>query len=579
MLQHPNSRRIVRRNLEISSALASLPSLLQKIYAFRGIMDPSEIDLSLDRLPDPSLLKGLDELCERLIEARKDDHKITIVGDYDADGATATALALLGLKALGFRHLEYLVPNRFVSGYGLSLPLVDAAFKGGSKVLLTVDNGMSSHEAIRAARNLGLKVLVTDHHLPGSTLPDADAIVNPNLPNDPFPGKGLAGVGVLFYVLLGLRRKLRIAGAFVGGQTPEPNLSEFLDLVALGTIADVVPLDRINRILVQQGLNRIRAGKGHCGILALIEASEKDPSSLEARDLGFSVAPRLNAAGRLEDMALGIECLIAQDLEKARPMAQRLSALNLERRSIEQEMREQALEQLEFLIEREAKHPIPCLFHEDWHQGVIGILASRIKDALDRPVIAFAPNDQDPSEIKGSARSVPGVHMRDLLADIASQYPGLMTRFGGHAMAAGLTLDKCALGTFRKALEETALKWQISDLSEPVLYTDGPLDVEAFSPLTATLIAKAGPWGQNFPEPLFDGNFELIAPRIVGERHLKMSLQPEGSHELIDAIAFQVENPEKWLRCTLIRAAYRLDLNTFRGRTRLQLKIEHMASV
>ena len=563
-----------------SGALGSLPSLLQRIYSGREVQDVASTLLSLDHLPDPDLLLGMDAICQLLIEALGNDQKITVVGDYDADGATATALALKGLKALGFHKVDYLVPNRFVSGYGLSSQLIDQALLRGTSVILTVDNGISSHEAVRIARSKGLKVLITDHHLPGPELPEAHAIVNPNLPGDPFPGKALAGVGVLFYVLLGLRRRLRQSGTFESEGRPEPSLGEFLDLVALGTVADLVPLDQTNRILVHQGLRRIRSGKASPGIKALIMISEKKDQSFQSRDLGFSLAPRLNAAGRLEDMALGIECLLSEDLNPALEIANRLGALNQERRQIEQEMRLQASEQLESLeLSDRPRHPVPCLFHEEWHQGVIGILASRIKEALDQPVIAFAVNDQDPTELKGSARSVPGIHIRDLLANVACRDPSLIRRFGGHAMAAGLSIARSSLVAFQDALEEEARGQGIPDLPSPELASDGPLAVNELSVANAMLIADAGPWGQSFPEPLFDGIFEVIAPRVVGERHLKMSLRPEGGLELVDAIAFQLEKPHAWLRCTQIKAAYRLDLNTFRGKTSLQLKIEYMESL
>jgi single-stranded-DNA-specific exonuclease len=581
MPYHPVRKKIIRRTSgQVTPQIADLPPLLQRLYAGRDVGDAEELDRSLSRLPAPSRLSGMTTMIEHLINAIRHDRALLVIGDYDADGATATAVAVKGLRALGLKRVDYLVPNRFEYGYGLTPEIVELAAQRQPELLLTVDNGISSHEGVTAAQSQGMRVLVTDHHLPGTTLPTADAIVNPNLPGEDFPSRSLAGVGVMFYVLMALRQALREDGHFQRIQTPEPNLGQLLDLVALGTVADVVHLDHINRILVHQGLQRIRAGQAQPGVLALLEAAGRKPSQTTASDLGFFVGPLINAAGRLDDMSLGIECLLTGNPDAAREMAAELNSLNRDRRGIEDQMKREALAILEQLDtgSAEARAGL-CLFQEDWHQGVVGLVASRIKDRIHRPVIAFAPADAEPDQLKGSARSIPGIHIRDVLADIATRHPTLITRFGGHAMAAGLSLDRERFDEFAAAFD-TEVQGHAEDVDlEHTLHSDGSLATSEISLATAELLETAGPWGQGFPEPLFDGRFTVAGSRIVGERHLKMVLKPAGGQQLIDAIAFGLDNPGEWLRCQEIQAAYRLDVNEFRNNRTVQLRVEYMESV
>lgn len=581
MPYHPLKKKIVRRPADplSDSGLAHLPSLLRRVYAGRRVADGTELDRSLNRLPDPWRLSGMEAMAEILAEATRHQRSLLVIGDYDADGATASAVAIRGLRALGLSRVSYLVPNRFEYGYGLTPEIVELAARREPDILLTVDNGIASLEGVAAAKALGMTVLVTDHHLPGSELPAADALVNPNLPGDAFPSKALAGVGVMFYVLMALRQKLRAGDGFARNALPEPNLARLLDLVALGTVADVVNLDPVNRILVHQGLQRMRAGQCQPGILALMEAAGRKPHQLTAADLGFFLGPRLNAAGRLDDMSLGIECLLSDSLDGARAMAVQLDELNRDRREIEDQMKQEALvclERLERLDAAAGARPALCLFDEDWHQGVVGLVASRIKDRIHRPVIAFAPAGSASAEIKGSARSIPGVHIRDVLADIAAGRPGLLKKFGGHAMAAGLSLSRGRLEEFSAAFEETVRAHSANLDLEHAIHTDGVLPPEELNLEQAELLRQAGPWGQGFPEPVFDGEFEVAGCRIVGERHLKLVLEPSRSGRRVDAIAFGVEHPQDWLGCRRIRAAYRLDVNEFRDARSLQLRIEYM---
>ena len=565
--------RIARRPLRCEPP-AGVDPLLARLLAARGVADARELEYSLRRLPPPDRLGNVEEAAALLLQAIRRQRKVMVVGDFDADGATSCAVALRGLRSLGAERVEYLVPDRFRLGYGLSPALVRVARERGAELLLTVDNGISSLEGVMEARRLGMQVVVTDHHLPGERLPEADAIVNPNLPGDPFPSRNLAGVGVLFYLLLALRARMRREGAFPDGG--EPNLAELLDLVALGTVADVVPLDHANRTLVQQGLARIRAGRCVPGILALLEAAGRDHRQVTAADLGFAVGPRLNAAGRLEEMGQGIDCLLAESPEEARPLALELDRLNRERREIEAEMKEQAMSALEALhLEGEGTLPHGlCLFDPQWHQGVVGILASRVKERYHRPVIAFAPGEG--GELKGSGRSIAGFHMRDALARVASREPGLVTRFGGHAMAAGLTLPAGHLAPFRDAFEAVAGEWlEASDL-EGILLTDGELPPSALDLETAERLRAAGPWGQGFPEPLFDGPFTILERRVVGGRHVKMQVRPVGGREGVDAIAFNaLENGWPWEERE-VRIAYRLEVNEFRGVRSAQLVVVYM---
>lgn len=596
------SRRIVRRALTTTSLPTDLHPILARLYAARHVTCAQELDHSLERLLPPTLLLGIESAVRLLADALRNGKQILIVADFDADGATSCALGVRALQAMGAHKVLYVVPNRFEYGYGLTPEIVQVAAQYKPDLLITVDNGISSIEGVRTAKALGMQVLITDHHLPGTELPNADAIVNPNQPGDTFPSKNLAGVGVIFYVMLALRTHLRATGYFTEKNIPEPNLAQLLDLVALGTVADVVPLDHNNRILVAQGLKRINyglplhptlplppeAGRGEGGsnhppqprlsspgILALLKIAGRNPGSLIASDLGFVIAPRLNAAGRLTDMSLGIECLLADNEAAAFEMAKQLDTLNRERRNIEAGMQEQALAALDKLnLNGSIPHGL-CLFDESWHQGVIGILASRIKDRVHRPVIAFAKASD--TEIKGSARSVPGLHIRDALDAVATRHPGLLNKFGGHAMAAGLTLPLAHFDQFRAVFAaEVARYLNEDDLTGKVL-SDGELQAEDMTLELAQSLRAAGPWGQNFPQPMFDGQFEVISSRVVGEKHLRLTLrQPPGRS--IEAIAF---NHAAFPPCNgkSIEAAYRLDINNYQGNQTLQLVVDYLAFV
>ncbi|MCK4865260.1 MAG: single-stranded-DNA-specific exonuclease RecJ, partial [Gammaproteobacteria bacterium] len=509
--------------------------------------------------------------------AIKNELTIVIVGDFDVDGATSTTVAVKALYSMGAKKVEFLVPNRFEYGYGLTPEIVKVAVERfNPDIIITVDNGISSIEGVKTAKDFNLTVIVTDHHLPAKTLPVADAIVNPNQPGDNFPSKMLAGVGVIFYVMLALRSLLREQNWFVEQNLPEPNLAELLDLVALGTVADVVPLDYNNRIFVSQGLARIRSGKVRAGIKALIDVAGREGERLIASDFGFAIAPRLNAAGRLDDMSLGIDCLLSDDLVEARGIAQQLDEINYARRDIEADMKEQAMKILDGMHLDENKN-LPfglCLFDENFHEGVVGIIASRIKDQWNRPVIVFAKTDD--AMLKGSGRSIKGFHLRDALDAVASQNPGLITKFGGHAMAAGLTIAENDYELFIKTFDEEVRRHLNEDDLHGVIMSDGELHSAEFSMTTAEELRFAGPWGQTFPEPVFDGVFRIVNKRIVGEKHLKLSLQPEGSQVEIDAIAFNVTDENWSADVKQAKVAYRLDVNAFRGNKSLQLMVEHI---
>ena len=555
--------------------LGDMPPLLRRLYAARGVCSDRELDRSVRALLPFTLLKGMDQAVAVLHEAVVNGRSTLIVGDFDADGATASSVAVLALRALGAGRVDYLVPNRFEYGYGLTPEIVAVALTRQPQVLVTVDNGISSVDGVAAARAAGLKVVVTDHHLPGAQLPEADAIVNPSQPGCNFPSKAIAGVGVIFYVMLALRASLREAGWF-GASRPEPNLAELLDLVALGTVADVVPLDANNRILVHQGLCRIRSGRCRPGIRALLEVAARPAERLVSTDLGFIVGPRLNAAGRLDDMSLGIECLLTDDESLARDMAGELDALNRDRKAIERDMQQQALAWLERSAVDEAALPFGlCLFQPDWHQGVIGILASRLKERYHRPVIAFAEAGE--GELKGSARSVTGLHIRDALDAVAARNPGLITKFGGHAMAAGLSLPAAHFERFAQAFDTEVRRQLCADDLTGRLLSDGELCADEFTLQLAAQLREAGPWGQHFPEPGFHGEFTLIQQRLVGERHLKMVLQPDDCAQLLDGIAFHVD-PAVWPNPAVKRVllAYTLDINEYRGRQSLQLMVKHL---
>lgn len=567
-------KRIVRRKArEDISGLENFHPLLQRIYRARNIQTSDDLDRELTGLPSYSDLLQMDRVAERLAVALKEQQRILIVGDFDADGATSTAVAVKALQSFGAEHIDYLVPNRFKYGYGLSPEIVDVAAENKPDLIITVDNGISSNDGVDRANDHGIDVIITDHHLPGESLPKAYAIVNPNQPNDPFPSKCLAGVGVIFYVMLGLRAHLREQGWFEEKAIACPNMGKLLDLVALGTVADVVPLDKINRVLVHQGLGRIRAGLACPGISALILVSRRQAPRMMAPDLGFAVAPRLNAAGRLEDMSIGIACLLAEDFETAMPIAERLSNLNTERRAIETKMREEAYSILEKLDLDHISTMGLCIYNEEWHQGVVGLVASRVKEKVHRPVIAFAKVDDE--QLKGSARSVKGVHIRDVLYSIATQHPGLVTKFGGHAMAAGLSLPIKNFEAFQTAFAETIAKLLSAEDLQESYETDGELSNDDFTLANATLLQEAGPWGQGFPGPLFDGEFRVIDQRIVGEKHLKLMLQATGASHYVDAIAFYIDlNQWPNHRCETVQLVYRLDVNYHRDQKRLQLLIE-----
>lgn len=553
---------------------ADVPPLLARLYASRGVKSPQELERSVKGMLPWQQLNGMEAAVKLLHSAFRDGLHIVVVGDFDADGATSTALSVLGLRALGGKRVSYLVPNRFEDGYGLSPEVVDQAHAHGAQLIMTVDNGISSHTGVAHAHELGIPVLVTDHHLPGELLPAADAIVNPNLADCEFPSKSLAGVGVAFYLLLALRAHLRERGWFDEQGIAMPNLAEYLDLVALGTVADVVPLDANNRILTWQGLSRIRAGRCRPGIRALLEIANRDPQRLSASDLGFALGPRLNAAGRLDDMSVGVALLLCDNLGEARVLANELDALNQTRKEIEQGMQAEAMTLCDELLRgRDAMPAGLALYHPQWHQGVVGILASRIKERFHRPVIAFAPAGD--GILKGSGRSVQGLHMRDALERLDTQNPGLMLKFGGHAMAAGLSLEEARFDEFNARFAALVNDWLDPAMLQGEIWSDGPLSAEELTLETAELLREAGPWGQMFPEPLFDGKFRLLQQRIVGERHLKVMVEPVGGGPLLDGIAFNIDT-SRWPDNSVreVELAYRLDVNEFRGNRSVQLLID-----
>lgn len=566
-----------RREVDETADLpADLPALLRRLYASRGVKGAQDLERSVKGMLTWQQLTGVEKAVDMLYNALREGLRIVVVGDFDADGATSTALSVLALRALGCESVAYLVPNRFEDGYGLSPEVVDQAHARGAQMIMTVDNGISSITGVDRAHALGIPVLVTDHHLPGDTLPDAEAIVNPNLRDCDFPSKSLAGVGVAFYLMLALRAHLREQGWFEARGIAAPNLAELLDLVALGTVADVVPLDANNRILTWQGLNRIRAGKCRPGIKALLEVSRREPHRLAASDLGFALGPRLNAAGRLDDMSVGVALLLCENIAEARVLASELDALNQTRKEIEQGMQIEALALCEKLERsREALPGGLAMYHPEWHQGVVGILASRIKERFHRPVIAFAPAGD--GTLKGSGRSIAGLHMRDALERLDTLYPDLIIKFGGHAMAAGLSLDETRFDEFQQRFGELITEWLDPALLQGEVVSDGPLSPGDMTLEIAEMLRDAGPWGQMFPEPLFDGRFRLLQQRIVGERHLKVMVEPVGGGPLLDGIAFNVDTscwPDNGVR--EVELAYKLDINEFRGNRSLQIIIDHI---
>ena len=570
-----DSVQIVERPVSnIPQELQRLHPVLARIYAGRGLKSDAELSRGLDKLLPDAQLKGVDAAVDRLVEALEQQQSVLILGDFDCDGATSTATTYLALSQFGFQTVSYLVPNRFEFGYGLSPEIVAVAAQRQPQLIITVDNGISSIDGVAAAKALGIDVIVTDHHLPGDQLPDACAIVNPNQPECDFVAKSTCGVGVVFYVMIALRRRLQQSGYFERLGTKPPNLGELLDLVALGTVADVVPLEANNRTLVYQGLERIRRRRARPGLLALLEVAGRQPERISASDLGFAVAPRLNAAGRLDDMSLGIECLLTNDPERALELARELDQMNRDRRGIEQQMQRDALEALEQIGLDESEMPTGlAIFDANFHQGVIGILASRLKERFHRPVIVFAPGDE--GEIKGSARSIPGFHIRDGLDAIAAKNPGLIAKFGGHAMAAGLTIKaedfECFCTLFDKQVQQVMAP---EDLQRSMM-TDGQLNPRDFTLDLAQLLRDAGPWGHQFPEPSFHGEFRLLQQRIVGQRHLKMVLQEPQTGLALDAIAFNVDT-EVWPNTDIqrVQLVYKLDVNEFRGQRNLQLMVD-----
>lgn len=563
-------RTILRRDCVVGDDWPDhIPPPLRRVYAARGAHDLASAQPRLQHLLPPDGLRGIDDATALLADAIARDRHILVVGDFDCDGATACAVGVRGLRMLGASNVSYAVPNRIVHGYGLSPELVEALAGLQPDLLVTVDHGIACHAGIAAAKAHGWQILVTDHHLPGERLPPADAIVDPNLRGDAFPSKMLAGVGVIFYVLLATRRHLRETGRLTGSG---PDLSVLLDLVAVGTVADLVPLDANNRALVAAGLRRLRAGQGCAGLRALLEVAGRQAATVTAADIGYRLAPRINAAGRLEDMALGIECLLTDDAQQARALAEVLSDINVERRGLQQQMVGDA----EALLARagiadDALPPALCLFDAQWHPGVVGLVASKLKEKTHRPTIAFAPAEPGSHLLRGSARSIPGFHIRDALATVDVVHPGLIEKFGGHAMAAGLTVSREALPEFTAAFLMHAQATLDPALLLSVLLSDGQLDAADFNRATAESLRDGGPWGQGYPEPLFDGEFTVLSWRVVGERHLKLELG-HGAQRL-NAIHFGGWNGQA--PASPIRIAYRLAVDDYRGGQAIQLIVEH----
>ena len=568
-------RRACRPDVQLA---AGLNPVLARAYASRGVRTAADLDTSLARLLPVGSLEGIPAAVELLLRHRTGG-RVLVIGDFDADGATASALMVRALRSLGFSAVDFLVPNRFEFGYGLTPEIVALAALRSPTLIVTVDNGVSSHAGVAAARSGGIDVLITDHHLPGAALPDANVIVNPNLAGSHFASPALAGVGVAFYIMAALERRL---AQDEPGAARAPLVAQLLDLVALGTVADVVPLDANNRVLVAQGLKRIRAGRCVAGIRALLSSAARGAADLTAADLAFGVAPRLNAAGRIDDMAIGIQCLLTDDPSVAEQLAVRLDELNEERRSIEARMQQEALAAVRRLADPGPGAPQRsgvCLFDESWHQGIVGLVASRVKERVRRPVIAFAA--ADPATLRGSARSVPGVHIRDVLDSIAARHPGLISRFGGHAMAAGLTLERARLDEFARAFDEEVARWMGGRAGTETIETDGELSVAEIALDTAEALRAGGPWGQAFPEPSFDGVFSVRSARLIGERHVKMWVEPASSGRSFDAIVFNhfEAGAAGALPEGRVQLVYRLDVNQYQGERRLQLLVDHLLPV
>lgn len=576
---------IKRRALPIDpdSLPAKLHPVLRRVLAARGIHGDDDLVFSLKGLHPPDALNGLPDACTLLQNAIKAQQRIVVVGDFDADGATGTALSLRALTAMGAADVHYVVPNRVTHGYGLTEALVtDALFPLQPDLIMTVDNGIASIKGVDAALSSGMRVIVTDHHLPGPVLPAADAIVNPNLPGDGFASKNLAGVGVAFYVMVALRARLEQSGWFRHAGIASPRAADWLDLVALGTVADLVPLDAHNRILVAQGLKRARAGRVCAGIKALCEVAGRDPATLSAQDFGFAVAPRLNAAGRLQDMGIGIECLKTDDPARARELAAKLDSINRDRRDLQRTMQAEAEDALAVANGRLDGFGGAwgvSIYDPGWHPGIVGLVAARLKDALHRPVIAFAPDKPGSESLKGSARSVPALHIRDTLAHLDAQEPGLITRFGGHAMAAGLSLNLDRLEHFEKAFD-THVRASLTDEDlNGVVLTDGVLGSEDFCLSLAKLLRNAAPWGQGFPAPCFEGRFTLHHRRSVGMGHLKLRVQAVDGGPLLDAISFNTSSDAVPDNVGQVDLVFELDVNRYQGTEAVQLRVESIAPV
>ena len=570
------NKKIINRDVPDGINLPdSIHPVLKRIYASRNIKSSEDLDYSLGSLIPYEELGGIDDAVILLQEMITQKKRILIVADFDADGATSCALAIRGLTAMGAEDVIYVVPNRFEHGYGLSPKIVDVALDHDPDLIVTVDNGISSISGVAHAKKNGIKVLITDHHLPGDKLPSADVIVNPQLKENKFPSKNLAGVGVIFYILLALRAKLKAENWFNEKNMKYPNLANLLDLVALGTISDLVPLDKNNRTMVAHGLKLMRKNKSKVGILAILNQSGRQLSTLTSGDLSFAIAPRLNAAGRLTDMSLGIECLLTDDKENATEMAKKLNQLNIERRQIQDNMEEQAFTEFEKYLQDTSKkipHGI-CIYNQNWHQGVVGILAAKIKEKFNRPVIVFAQECQ--GILKGSARSITELHIKDVFDEIARLYPELILTFGGHAMAAGLTIEESQFDRFSDVFNKVVDRYISSDSLEDQCLTDGELSGDDFSLPLALAIQNAGPWGQSFPEPIFVGQFKILDKRVVGESHLKLKLQSRNNNTL-DAIAFNMTDDDWPSKLEQITSTYRLGINNYRGHSQIQLFIEHI---
>jgi len=571
------NKKIVHREVPDNINLPDLiHPVLKRVYASRNIKSSKDLDYSLSSLIPFEQLSGINDAVILLQEMLEQKKRMLIIADFDADGATSCALAIRGLTAMGAKDVIYVVPNRFEHGYGLSPEIVDVALDYDPDLIITVDNGISSICGVEYARKNGVKVLITDHHLPAKELPNADVIINPQLANDKFPSKNLAGVGVIFYILLALRAKLKQEYWFENNNIDYPNLANFLDLVALGTIADLVPLDKNNRTMVAHGLKLIKNNKSKPGIYALLNQAGRQLSKLTSSDLSFAVAPRLNAAGRLTDMSLGIECLLTDDEDDAIKIAGKLNRLNIERRKIQDNMQEEALAELEKYLQ-DTSGEIPygiCIYDKDWHQGVVGILASKIKEKFNRPVIVFAKENE--GVLKGSARSISGLHIKDVFDEIATLHPDLILTFGGHAMAAGLTIKESEYSNFSNIFNKYANQYISSDRLEDAYLTDGELSDEDFTVPLAQAIQDAGPWGQSFPEPTFAGQFKILDKRIVGENHLKLKLQSRDNSATLDAIAFNMTDTNWPPETQQIISTYRLGINDFQGNTQVQLFLEHI---